>query len=92
MLSCARTGDLAAGGKPRVRDLFDRLVRYRNRELGHSAAGLRSTAVYHCIGRSLFIGVPEVFQCLDVLAGRWLIYIADVRWQADASWLVEQLG
>ena len=38
----------AAGGRSvtRLSELFDRLVRYRNRELGHGAAGQRSEAHY----------------------------------------------
>ncbi len=38
----ALDGTPAARGTVRLSELFDRLVRYRNRELGHGAAGQRA--------------------------------------------------
>jgi len=83
-------GEPARVGKVRVRQLFERLLRYRNRDIGHGAAGQRPTASYDRLGGALLTGVPELFERLDVLAGRVLIYVAGVRWQADGSWLVER--
>src|SRR5579884_1900414 len=74
----------------RLSELFDRLVRYRNRELGHGAAGQRKEAFYERMGRALLTGIPEVLARLDVLAGRRLLYVADVRRQAGGRWLVER--
>jgi WD40 repeat protein/serine/threonine protein kinase len=87
---CEELGESVPRGKVCVGDLFEHLVRYRNRDLGHGAAGLRPTAFYDRLGWALLTGVPELFERLDVLAGRRLIYVADVRWQADGSWLVER--
>src|SRR5262245_24483557 len=69
----------AAGPRTTVRltELFDRLVRYRNREFGHGATGQRTAAFYDQVGRALLAGVPEVLARLDTLAGRRLLYLAD---------------
>ncbi len=74
----------------RLSELFDRLVRYRNRVLGHGATGQHADEFYDRMGRALLSGVPEILSRLDVLAGRKLIYIAEVRSQATGAWLVEQ--
>jgi serine/threonine protein kinase len=74
----------------RPTELFDRLVRYRNREFGHGAVGQRPAAFYERIGRALLAGVPELLGRLDVLAGRRLLYFADVRRHASGRWLVER--
>ena len=74
----------------RVSELFDRLVQYRNREIGHGAAGQRPTAFYDRLGRALFAGVPELLERLDVLAGRRLVYVPDVRRQPGGAWLIER--
>lgn len=74
----------------RLTELFDRLVRYRNREFGHGAVGQRTAAFYERMGRALLAGVPEVLARLDPLAGRRLLYVADVRRQAAGRWLVER--
>ena len=71
-------------------ELFDRLVRYRNRVFGHGAAGLHDQAFYDEMSRSLLAGLGEIFGRLDVLAGCKLIYISDVRRQASGDWLVER--
>jgi serine/threonine-protein kinase len=74
----------------RLTELFDRLVRYRNREFGHGAVGQRQPAFYDRVGRALLAGVPEVLSQLDTLAGRRLLYVADVRRLATGRWLVER--
>ncbi len=74
----------------RLSELFERLVRYRNREFGHGAAGQRSGEFYGRMGHSLLSGVAEILRRLDVLAGRRLLYVADVRRQASGRWLVER--
>ena len=84
--------DGACGARATVRltELFDRLVRYRNHEIGHGAPGQRDAAFYDRMGRALLLGVAEVLGRLDVLAGRRLVYVADVRRQASGDWLVER--
>jgi WD40 repeat protein/serine/threonine protein kinase/tetratricopeptide (TPR) repeat protein len=74
----------------RLSELFDRLVRYRNREIGHGAAGQRSAEFYERMGRALQLGVPELLGRLDVLAGRRLIAVTDVRGQTSGAWLIER--
>jgi WD40 repeat protein/serine/threonine protein kinase len=70
-------------------ELLDRLVRYRNKEIGHGAAGARPAHFYESLGRSLLLGAAEVLGRLDVLAGRPLLYVAEVR-QAPAGWLAQR--
>ncbi len=74
----------------RVSDLFDRLIRYRNQELGHGASGQRSRSFYERMGETLTMGLAEIFGRLDPLAGRRLIYVAEIRRQARGDWLVER--
>jgi WD40 repeat protein/serine/threonine protein kinase/tetratricopeptide (TPR) repeat protein len=92
-LDTALRNALDGGAQPRnvvqLRELFDRLVTYRNREVGHGASGLRSGEFYAEMGEALRAGMAELLGRLDVLAGRRLLYIADVRRQASGAWLVE---
>jgi hypothetical protein len=78
------------GGRTTVRlaELLDRLVRYRNREIGHGAPGGRPAAFYEAVGRALLAGAAEVLGRLGVLAGRRLVYVAEVR-QVAGNWLVQ---
>jgi WD40 repeat protein/serine/threonine protein kinase len=73
----------------RLTELIDRLVQYRNREFGHGAAGQRSPDHYERLARALLAGATEVLGRLDVLAGRRLLAIGEVRRQASGHWLVE---
>jgi YD repeat-containing protein len=73
----------------RLTELFDRLVSYRNEELGHGAAGQRGREFYERMGGTLLAGVAEVLGRLDVLAGRRLVYVAEVR-QAAGHWQVQR--
>jgi serine/threonine protein kinase len=79
------------GGRASVRltELFDRLVRYRNQEIGHGAVGQRQSRHYEEMGQALLGGVPQLLDCLDVLAGRRLVFLADVRRLSSGDWLVE---
>jgi serine/threonine protein kinase len=73
-----------------LRSLFDRLVAYRNRVIGHGAAGLQSDASYDKVGRSLIAGLGELFGRLDVLAGRQLVMIAEVNRARSGDWSIER--
>jgi YD repeat-containing protein len=82
--------DGTAGARSTVRlgELFDRLVRYRNRELGHGAMGLRPADFYERMGGALLAGLGELLGRLDALGGRRLVYVGELRqsggvWQAD---------
>ena len=47
----------------RLDELFDRLVQYRNRELGHGAAGQRGGDFYERMGRAMLAGArPHAFR------------------------------
>jgi len=85
----ALDGKSGGGGHVRLTELFDRLVQYRNRKLGHGAAGRRSGDFYEHMSRALMAGVGELFGRLDTLAGGRLLFVADVR-QVAANWLVER--
>ncbi len=84
--------DGKGGGRSTVRltELFDRLVRYRNQEIGHGAVGQRPSRHYEDMGRALLAGVPQLLERLDVLAGRRLVYLADVRRLGSGAWLIER--
>jgi WD40 repeat protein/serine/threonine protein kinase len=73
-------------------ELFHHLVEYRNKEAaGHGAIGMRPQgSFYDRMARSLFGGMTQLLDKLDVLAGRRLIYIGDVRRQSAGDWLVER--
>lgn len=74
----------------RLSELCDRLVRYRNQELGHGAVGRREPEFYRRMGDALLAAGGELLGKLDLLAGRRLLFVSDVRRQAAGSWLVEQ--
>ncbi|MEQ8788707.1 MAG: protein kinase [Pirellulaceae bacterium] len=73
----------------RISELFDRLVNYRNSEIGHGAAGKKTSEFYQRLGAALLAGVPELLSKLDVLAGRRLIYVADVQRNPAGNWTIE---
>ena len=83
-------GKASARATVRLSELFDLLVWYRNKEIGHGAAGQRPGRFYDRMARALLGGVTEILGQLDILAGRRLIYIGDVRRQAAGDWLVER--
>jgi WD40 repeat protein/serine/threonine protein kinase/tetratricopeptide (TPR) repeat protein len=82
---------LAEGPKARVRpgELLDRLVQYRNREIGHGALGHRPKEFHARIGQALLAGGSELLGQLDVLAGRRLVYVEEVRLQKSGQYLIE---
>lgn len=86
----ALEGKGGARATVRLSELFDRLVRYRNREFGHGATGQKPAAFYDRVGTSLLAGIAELLGRLDVLAGRRLIHVGDVRRQVSGRWLVER--
>jgi hypothetical protein len=80
-------GKRSGGSHVRLMELFERLVQYRNAELGHGAAGQKSAAEYERLGRALIAAAAEVFARLDVLAGGRLIYVGEI-WQSGGTWVV----
>ncbi|HEV3263631.1 MAG TPA: protein kinase [Gemmataceae bacterium] len=82
-------GRSGARSTVRLTELIDRLVQYRNHEMGHGAAGQRQADFYARMSRALLAGAAEVLGRLDVLAGRRLLCVGEVRRQASGHWLVE---
>ena len=62
---------------------------YRNKEIGHGAAGQRHPDFYEHVGAALLAGATEVLARLDVLAGRRLLYVGEVE-QKGGRWLVQR--
>jgi serine/threonine protein kinase/tetratricopeptide (TPR) repeat protein len=73
-----------------ITELFDRLVQYRNKVLAHAAPGQLRENVHDRMGRALLAGLSEIYERWDVLAGRKLIYIPEVR-QVAGNWLIQRL-
>jgi eukaryotic-like serine/threonine-protein kinase len=73
----------------RLQDLFDHLVTYRNKVLAHAAPGQLSDELNQKMARALLAGLGQILGRIDFLAGRRLLYIADVR-QAAGNWLIER--
>lgn len=74
----------------RCTELFDRLVQYRNKVLGHAAPGQLKEEVHERMSSALLGGVGEIYSHLDTLAGRRLIFVSEVR-QVSGQWLVQRL-
>jgi WD40 repeat protein/serine/threonine protein kinase len=90
LLREALEGKGGARATVRLGELFDRLVRLRNEEMGHGAAGQRPADFYGRAGPALLAGLGEVLARLEVLADRRLVHVADVRRLASGNWLVER--
>jgi serine/threonine protein kinase len=88
----ALDGHRGARATVRLSELFDRLIQYRNRVLGHGAAGQHTNDFYERMGRALLSGVPEILGRLDVLASRQLIYVREISGQPNGGWLVDQFA
>ena len=71
----------------RLAELFDRLVRYRNATIGHGAPGQLREDQAGRMADALLAAAAEVFARLDVLAGRRLVYVEEVR-PARGAWQV----
>ncbi len=65
-------------------------MQYRNVEVGHGAAGQRPTAFYEGMSAALRSGLGELFDRVDVLAGRRLVFVTDVRRQAGGGWIIDR--
>jgi eukaryotic-like serine/threonine-protein kinase len=74
----------------RLTELFDRLVHYRNQEIGHGIAGLKPPAFYDRMGRTLLAAMTQLLGRLDVLAGRRLLFLAELRQPSGSRWLVDR--
>ncbi|REK21214.1 MAG: serine/threonine protein kinase [Planctomycetota bacterium] len=84
----ALSGQSGARTTVRLSELFDRLVQYRNRELGHGALGQRSQDHYDRMGRAILNALEEIFGKLDLLAGRRLVYVDSVHANGGGDWEV----
>jgi eukaryotic-like serine/threonine-protein kinase len=73
----------------RLQDLFDHLVTYRNKVIAHAAPGQLADDVNEKMSRALLAGLAQLLGRVDFLAGRRLLYIADVR-QVSGNWHIER--
>jgi serine/threonine protein kinase len=87
----AALADVPGRATVQPRELFDRLVAYRNRSVGHGALGMHGDAAYDRVGSALRSGLEELFAHLDPLAGRSLVYVGDVK-QSGGRWLIERFA
>jgi Protein kinase domain len=83
-------GQPSARATVRVADLFDQLIRYRNAEIGHGGREARTFDYYRRMGPLLLAGAAEVFDRLDVLSGRRLVYVAALGRNDSGVWCSEQ--
>ncbi len=83
-------GPSSAKSTVRIAELLDRMVQYRNAELGHGASGQKPMAFYEKMGATLLAANIELLNRMDLLAGRKLVHIEDVRRMASGQWLVER--
>jgi hypothetical protein len=80
-----------AGARATVRltELFERLVQFRNKVIGHGAPVQLKDDLHDRLAGALLAGVAEVLSRLYVLAGRRLLHIGEVR-QVGGLWLVQR--
>jgi serine/threonine protein kinase len=86
----ALQGFSGARSTVRVSELFDRLLAYRNREIGHGALGQRPGSFYEQMGSAILSGCSELLARADVLADHRLIAVTEVRRIASGSWIVDR--
>jgi WD40 repeat protein/tetratricopeptide (TPR) repeat protein/serine/threonine protein kinase len=89
LLSQELEGRGGARATVRLTELFDRLVTYRNKGIAHAAPGQRPDDFHERLAGGLLAGLAEVLGRLDVLAGRRLVYVGEVR-QVGGVWLVQR--
>jgi serine/threonine protein kinase len=63
---------------------------FRNRHIGHGAPGQEEKGHYQRLGDAMMRGVVEILGELDVLAGRRLICVRDVKRQRTGDWIVQR--
>ena len=83
--------EIGTGSRTTVRlsELFERIIQHRNKAQAHAAPEMRNEAYHRRLATSLLLGLGEVFDRMDVLAGAKLLYISEVRQSAD-GWQVQQ--
>jgi serine/threonine protein kinase len=60
----------------RLTELFHRMVQYRNKVFAHG--GLRSSDFHERMASVFLGGLTEMLTCVDMLAGRRLIYVPEI--------------
>src|SRR5262249_33528861 len=60
----------------RLSELFDRLVQYRNQEMGHGASGQKPNSLYEQMTAAFVAALGGLLDRLDRLAQRRLIFVA----------------
>jgi WD40 repeat protein/serine/threonine protein kinase/Flp pilus assembly protein TadD len=92
LLEALQQGKGVARATVRLTELFDRLLRYRNIViLGHAAPGQLRETFHDRMAKALLAGTAELLGRLDVLAGRRLVNVGEVR-QKGGVWHVQRFG
>lgn len=80
-----------SGGRSTVQvgELFERLIEYRNKSAGHGAPAARTPENFRSLADALLLAAAELFDRIDVLAGRRLVVVSEVRALREV-WLVER--
>ena len=83
--------EIGTGSRTTVRlsELFERIIQHRNKAQAHAAPEMRNEAYHRRLATSFLLGLSEVFDRMDILAGAKLLYISEVRQSAD-GWQVQQ--
>jgi len=90
MLQEVLEGKKVVGTSVRVLLLLDRVVRYRNSEIGHGAPGLRPADHYDGIANAMFAGFLELTETVDLLAGDSLTFVDEVSREPNGDWVVSR--
>lgn len=85
----AELTDGTATEEVRLGLLFDHLVAYRNIAVGHGAAGMKPPSYYEAVGKRLRASMTELFDRLDPLAGRQLLFVTNLYRSRRAEWQVD---
>lgn len=73
----------------RVTDLLDRIVEYRNKGIAHAAPAVHGAETFRPLADRLLAAAAEFLPRDDVLAGRLLVAVTEVR-PVRGVWLVER--
>jgi serine/threonine protein kinase len=74
----------------RIGEFFDRIARYRNREIGHGFLGSRSDEFYEHMAPLMAAGIEELWREIDVLAGRSLHFVSAVEGTSNGDWRIQR--
>jgi serine/threonine protein kinase len=92
LLREAVEGRRAARAVLRPGELFDRVIAYRNQEIGHGAGAQRSPEFHQRMAGALLAGFAEVTARLDLLAGNRLVYVGAAAFELRGTGMLRTPG